>query len=101
MIVHGSGDTMALPVSAVIGHSLGGAAVLAAAGRIDSVKGVATIGAPADPAHVAHLFRANREEIDLAAWDWEPRIWGRVRHDIAPSAKKLMAKADELLLATD
>lgn len=40
----------------LIGHSLGGAAVLRAAGRIDSVKAVATIGAPFDPGHVTHNF---------------------------------------------
>jgi len=36
----------------LVGHSLGGAAVLAAAGRIPSARAVATIGAPADTAHV-------------------------------------------------
>ena len=35
----------------LIGHSLGGAAALAAAGLIDSINAVATIGAPFDPAH--------------------------------------------------
>lgn len=40
----------------LVGHSLGGAAALAAAGRIPEVKAVATIAAPADPAHVRHLF---------------------------------------------
>ncbi|MGH8510007.1 MAG: bifunctional alpha/beta hydrolase/OsmC family protein, partial [Gammaproteobacteria bacterium] len=40
----------------VIGHSLGGAAVLAAAGRIPEAAAVATINAPADPVHVCHLF---------------------------------------------
>ena len=40
----------------LIGHSLGGAAVLGAAGEIDSVKGVVTIGAPYDPGHVTHNF---------------------------------------------
>lgn len=40
----------------LIGHSLGGAAVLAAADRIPEAKGVVTIGAPSDVAHVlAHL----------------------------------------------
>ncbi len=39
----------------LIGHSLGGAAVLAAAGDIASAMAVATIGAPAEPAHVLHL----------------------------------------------
>jgi putative redox protein len=48
----------------VIGHSLGGAAVLAAAGRIPEAVAVATIGAPADPAHVQHLFQAARPEIE-------------------------------------
>jgi len=37
------------------GHSLGGAAVLAAAGRIPEVRAVATIGAPFEPSHVTHL----------------------------------------------
>src|SRR5512134_998781 len=36
----------------LVGHSLGGAAVLAAAARIPEAVGVATIGAPAEPAHV-------------------------------------------------
>lgn len=40
----------------LIGHSLGGAAVLAAAPQIAGVKGVATIGAPAEPGHVLHLL---------------------------------------------
>jgi putative redox protein len=40
----------------LIGHSLGGAAVLAVAGDIAAVKTVATIGAPFDPAHVSDNF---------------------------------------------
>ncbi len=48
----------------IVGHSLGGAAVLAAAGDIPDAKAVATIGAPADPAHVAHHFTGAREEIE-------------------------------------
>lgn len=42
--------------SLLIGHSLGGAAVLMAASRIAEVEAVATIGAPSEPAHVSHLF---------------------------------------------
>lgn len=42
--------------SLLIGHSLGGAAVIAAAGALASVRAVATIGAPSDPAHVTGLF---------------------------------------------
>lgn len=44
------------PPSLLIGHSLGGAAVLAAAGRIPDAAAVVTIGAPADVAHVEHNF---------------------------------------------
>jgi putative redox protein len=40
----------------LVGHSLGGAAVLAAAPSIPEVTAVATIGAPFDPGHIAHLF---------------------------------------------
>lgn len=40
----------------LIGHSLGGAAVLAAAHEIPEAVAVATIGAPFDPAHVQHLL---------------------------------------------
>lgn len=48
----------------LIGHSLGGAAVLAAAGDIPEVQGVVTIGAPADAEHVLHQFDAHIEEIE-------------------------------------
>ena len=41
----------------LVGHSLGGAAVLAAAGRIPEARAVATIGAPFEPAHVTRLLR--------------------------------------------
>lgn len=47
----------------LIGHSLGGAAVLAAADRISAAAAVATIGAPCHPQHVGHLFGAQLEEI--------------------------------------
>jgi uncharacterized OsmC-like protein/alpha/beta superfamily hydrolase len=40
----------------LIGHSLGGAAVIAVADTIDEVRAVATIGAPAHPSHVTGLF---------------------------------------------
>lgn len=58
----------------LIGHSLGGAAVLAAAAQIPEAKAVVTIGAPADVAHVLHqlggsldLIRATGEaEVKLA-----------------------------------
>jgi putative redox protein len=48
----------------LIGHSLGGAAVLKAAGQIDSVSAVVTIGAPFDPGHVTHNFGNALDRID-------------------------------------
>lgn len=47
----------------LIGHSLGGAAVLSAAARLESIKAVVTIGAPATAQHVAHLFKSQAEQI--------------------------------------
>jgi uncharacterized OsmC-like protein/pimeloyl-ACP methyl ester carboxylesterase len=47
----------------LIGHSLGGAAILAAAGRIPEAKAVVTIAAPSDPAHVTGLFKDHVEDI--------------------------------------
>lgn len=47
----------------LLGHSLGGAAVLQAAARIPTARAVATIGAPFSPAHVAHLFGAAAQQI--------------------------------------
>ncbi len=47
----------------LIGHSLGGAAVLAMAGEVPEAKAVVTIGAPHRAEHVAHNFSASLEEI--------------------------------------
>ncbi|MGD9582172.1 MAG: alpha/beta hydrolase family protein [Lysobacterales bacterium] len=49
--------------SLLIGHSLGGAAVLAAAGDLPEVRAVATIGAPSEPLHIAHLFADHLHEL--------------------------------------
>ncbi|UGX91374.1 bifunctional alpha/beta hydrolase/OsmC family protein [Bradyrhizobium barranii subsp. barranii] len=49
--------------SILIGHSLGGAAILAAAGRIPEAKAVVTIAAPSDPAHVTGLFSEQLDSI--------------------------------------
>jgi uncharacterized OsmC-like protein/alpha/beta superfamily hydrolase len=48
----------------LIGHSLGGAAVLAAAPKVPEAVGVATIGAPSSASHVTHNFSAQLEEIE-------------------------------------
>ena len=47
----------------LIGHSFGGAAVLAAAGQVAEARAVATIAAPSDPAHVTGLLREHIETI--------------------------------------
>jgi putative redox protein len=47
----------------LIGHSLGGAAILAAAAQIPEAKAVVTISAPSDPVHVTHLFKDRIEDI--------------------------------------
>ena len=60
----------------LIGHSLGGAAVLAIAGQVPEVRAVATIGAPADPAHVVHQFEDEIDEI-RADGEAEVRLGGR------------------------
>jgi uncharacterized OsmC-like protein/alpha/beta superfamily hydrolase len=51
------------PPSLLIGHSLGGAAVLAAASRVPDATAVVTIGAPASATHVTHNFAANLADI--------------------------------------
>lgn len=65
----------------LIGHSLGGAAVIKAAPLVASAKAVVTIGAPSDPSHVAHNFHGQLDEIQttgsatvtLAGRDFEIR----------------------------
>ena len=70
------GDQVA-PVRLLVGHSLGGATVLAAAGRLDAVRGVATIAAPFDPGHVTGLLAPARAEL-ASAGEAEVTIAGRV-----------------------
>ena len=50
----------------LIGHSLGGAAVLAAAGDVAEARAVVTIAAPCDPAHVVGLFKDRIGEMGTA-----------------------------------
>ncbi len=86
----------------LIGHSLGGAAVLTAAPSIPTSKAVVTIAAPADPRHVSHVLGPAAETIrtageaevdisgrtfvlrkkfldDLAAIDWTTRSASKTR----------------------
>src|SRR5437899_2109711 len=65
--------------SILIGHSLGGAAILAAAAKIPEAKAVATIAAPSDPAHVTGLFREHLDNI-RAQGEVEVSLAGRPFH---------------------
>jgi putative redox protein len=60
----------------LIGHSLGGAAVLAAAAELPNVKAVATIGAPFDVEHVARLFGDDLQTL-LSQGEAEVKLGGR------------------------
>lgn len=48
----------------LIGHSLGGAAVLQAASQLPNIQAIATVGAPCNPEHVTHLLQSARPEIE-------------------------------------
>ncbi|MEM6531570.1 MAG: alpha/beta fold hydrolase [Myxococcota bacterium] len=62
--------------SMMIGHSLGGAAVLVAAGEVPECEVVATVGAPCDPEHVTHLFSGDLADIE-AQGEAEVTLAGR------------------------
>jgi putative redox protein len=64
------------PARLLIGHSLGGAAMLAAAARLPEAKAVATIGAPADPSHVTQLLADQAADIE-ADGEAEVELAGR------------------------
>lgn len=48
----------------LMGHSLGGAAVLQASHMIDSIEAVTTVAAPCNPDHVTNLLLDKKEEIE-------------------------------------
>lgn len=84
----------------LLGHSLGGTAVLAVAERLDSVRAVATIGAPSSPEHVLKQFGDNLEtieeqgsaEVELAGRSFRIRrdfIEDARNHDLATRLRKL------------
>ncbi|MEP7017922.1 MAG: alpha/beta fold hydrolase [Actinomycetota bacterium] len=92
--------------SILVGHSLGGAAVLAAAGNIDEVVAVATLGAPSSPEHVSRLIVEG--DLELAAnGQKQVSIGGRIfsikadfLDDIAaqPQAQRIAALGSPLLV---
>jgi alpha/beta superfamily hydrolase len=84
----------------LVGHSLGGAAVLAAAGRIDEVTAVATLNAPSDPSHVEHLLASKKDRIEVDG-EAEVELGGRrfciKRHFLEDvREQRLLAHAAEL-----
>jgi putative redox protein len=62
--------------SLLVGHSLGGAAVIVAASKLENVKAVATVGAPANVSHVTHLFSHAIDDVPEKG-DVEVKIGGR------------------------
>lgn len=74
-------EAVACEVSLLVGHSLGGAAVLKAAGSLPQVRAVATVGAPSDPGHLEKMLAGSMEQIksqgsakvNLAGRDFEIR----------------------------
>jgi putative redox protein len=60
----------------LVGHSLGGAAVLHIASQLSQVKAVATIGAPSTPNHVSHLLASGKNELEEKG-EAEVNIGGR------------------------
>jgi uncharacterized OsmC-like protein/alpha/beta superfamily hydrolase len=60
----------------LIGHSLGGTAILMAASKLKEVKAIVTIGSPAEPTHVRHLFNSKLPTIEESG-EAEVNIGGR------------------------
>lgn len=60
----------------LIGHSLGGAAVLTLASELENIKAVITIGAPSSTVHLTHLFKGHLEKIENCG-ESEVEIGGR------------------------
>lgn len=89
------------PPSILVGHSLGGAAVLMAAGEMPGIRAVATLGAPFDTRHVLHQFdpaalqeinAQGQAEVSLAGRPFVVRrsfIEDLARHDLASRISQL------------
>src|SRR5690606_19643605 len=82
--------THGIAPSLLIGHSLGGAAALAAAGELPTVKAVATLAAPFDVAHVKRLFGSGLDRLEQEG-EAEVMLGGRpftVRRDFVEDLAK-------------
>ena len=93
-----------LPPAILIGHSLGGTAVLNAANSIPESNGVVTIGSPADAQHVAHQFSCDIDtinqngeaQVDLAGRKFT--IKKQFLDDISETSSNEIAKIKKALL---
>ncbi len=85
--------------SIIIGHSLGGAAVLFATEHLPSIKAVITIGAPASPQHLTHLFEGQLHKIEENGVA-EVSIGGRSFNIKKQFVDDLMTKSLPRLLST-
>jgi uncharacterized OsmC-like protein/esterase/lipase len=83
----------------IIGHSLGGAAVLHASASMEAVKAVVTIGAPANPTHVKRLFSNDQKEIEKTG-EAEVQIGGRPFRIKKQFLDDLEAKSSEKVLSS-
>lgn len=92
--------------SILIGHSLGGAAVLAAASQIAETAAVVTIGAPADPHHVLHLLgddlsaieRDGEAELDLGGRPFRIQLQFLRDLEMQPQTKRIAHLGAALLV---
>ncbi len=87
----------------LVGHSLGGAAVLMAAMRLPSVRAVATLGAPSEPSHVKHLLEPAMGELHSKG-EAEIKLAGRpfrIRREFVDDLERhgLQGNLDELRAA--
>jgi uncharacterized OsmC-like protein/alpha/beta superfamily hydrolase len=84
----------------LVGHSFGGAAVLAAAARVPEARAVATVAAPSEPKHITGAFtdhldaimRQGEADVLLAGRPFRIRrafIEDAAKHDLAPHIAEL------------
>lgn len=79
----------------IVGHSLGGAAGVFAANKIESIQAIVTIGAPSNPSHVEHLFEDHIEDINLegeATFEISGRAFTIKKHFLEDLNSKNMTK---------
>ncbi|NJM08175.1 alpha/beta fold hydrolase [Candidatus Gracilibacteria bacterium] len=84
-----------MPPALLIGHSLGGAAVLQAASAVPSARAIVTIAAPAEPSHVLKLLEASRPEIEARGC-----VLVHIGERSVPITREFLAELAETKMAT-